>query len=123
MVQTPLPAKIEWENLGLAADIDYEVQNGILRIAIHGPLDLRCTTRLLAIAQAIDDTISACCLSLEGGTRVFDSGVRALILLAKALTHQGVESIRIEGLDLNRPSLSPYRTGSVASSLRRVFTW
>lgn len=116
-------AEVAGENLGLAADIDYDIKDGVLSIRVTGPLDLRCTTRLLAITHAIDDSIASCRLILDGVTRVFDSGIAALILLAKVLTRQGVDRIRIEGLDLNRPSLSPYRTGTVAASMRRVFTW
>ncbi len=115
--------EVEGENLGLAADIDYDIDNGVLSIAVRGPLDLRCTTRLLAISRAADESIASCRLILDEVTRVFDSGIAALILLAKALTHRGVDRIRIEGLDLNRPSLSPYRSGTVAASMRRVFTW
>mgnify|MGYP001765407326 CR=1 FL=1 len=124
--QIKLPSgevKDEEENLGLAADIDYDIDNGVLSIAVRGPLDLRCTTRLLAISRAADDSIASCRLILDGVTRVFDSGIAALILLAKVLTHRGVDRIRIEGLDLNRPSLSPYRSGTVAASMRRVFIW
>ena len=116
-------AEVDGDNLGLAADIDYDIHDGVLSIAVRGPLDLRCTTRLLAISRAADDSIASCRLILDGVTRVFDSGIAALILLAKVLTHRGVDRIRIEGLDLNRPSLSPYRSGTVAASMRRIFTW
>ena len=116
-------AQVERETLGLAADIDYDIGDGVLSIAVKGPLDMRCITRFMAITRAVDDSIAACHLSMHGVTQVFDSGIGALILLAKALTHRGVDRIRIDGLDLNRPSLSPYRTGTVAASMRRVFTW
>jgi len=119
-------AEDQQEALGLAADIEYDVHEGVLRILVEGPLDLRCTSRLLAIGQAVDESITACRLSLGGVTRVFDSKIAALILLAKALTRKGV-GLRIEGLDLDRPNLSPYhnpdRRPSVSAYLRRVFTW
>jgi len=119
-------SEVQQEPLGLAADIDYDVQDGELRIQVAGPLDVRCTSPLLAIGQAVDESIIACRLCLEGVTRVFDSGIAALLLLAKAMTRKGIR-MRIEGLDLDRPSLSPYRNrdhrGSVPAYLRRVFTW
>jgi len=119
-------AEVPEEALGLAADIDYEVQDGLLRIRVAGPLDARCTSRLLAIGRAVDDSISACRLSLGGVTRVLDSGIAALKLLARALTRKGV-GIRLEGLDLDQATPSHYQSthlwGAEPASTRRVFTW
>lgn len=112
-----------WEPSNLAADIDYDIADHCLRIHIGGPLDLRCAFRLMAIAQAVDDSISQAVLDLTGVTQIFDSGVAALILFAKELTKRGVSGIRTQGLDLDKSTLSPYATGSVPSTLRRVFVW
>jgi len=116
-------AEVEQDDSSRAADIAYDVHKGDLCITVKGPLDLRCIFRFLAIARAVEDGIAACRLNLEGVTWVFDSGIAALILLAKALTRKGIDKIRIDGLDLDQPGLSPYRMGSVAASMRRGFIW
>ncbi len=78
-----------WEPSNLAADIDYNIVDNCLRIYIAGPLDLRCAFRLMAIAQAVDDSITQAVLDLTGVTQLFDSGVAALMLFAKELTKRG----------------------------------
>jgi ABC-type transporter Mla MlaB component len=90
------------------ADLEYEVEEGILRIRIDGPLDLRCAFALLLIGQTVDDSIDACTLDLTGVDQVFDSGIAALVLVAKELTRKGVGRIRIQGLDLESPTLQPF---------------
>lgn len=91
-----------------AADLDYEVDDGLLRIRIDGPLDLRCAFSLLLIGQTVDDSIDACTLDLTGVDRIFDSGIAALVLVARALKAKGVEQIRIYGLDLDSATLKPF---------------
>ncbi len=113
----------QWEPSNLAADIDYDILDHCLCISISGPLDLRCAFRLLAIAQAVDDSITQCVLDLTGVTQIFDSGVAALILLTQELTKRGIGGIRTQGLHIDSTSLSPYATGSVPATLRRVFVW
>lgn len=112
-----------WEPSNLAADIDYDIMDNCLCIYITGPLDLRCAFRLLAIAQAVDDSITQSVLDLTGVTQIFDSGVAALILLTQELTKRGILGIRTQGLHIDSANLSPYATGSVPGTLRRVFIW
>ncbi|MCK7580422.1 MAG: hypothetical protein MZV65_35435 [Chromatiales bacterium] len=50
----------------IAADIVYELQSKVLHIKVSGPLDLRCASRLLAIARTVDDSVVACRLGLAG---------------------------------------------------------
>ncbi len=91
-----------------SADLDYSINQGTLQIAVMGPLDLRCVFRLLGIGQAVDDSISTCLIDLTGVSKVFDSGIAALVLLARELTKRGVEKIRIRGLAVPNASLAPY---------------
>ncbi|HSO84490.1 STAS domain-containing protein [Thiocapsa sp.] len=91
-----------------AADLDYEIDDGVLRIRIDGPLDLRCAFALLLIGQAVDESIDACTLDLTGVDRIFDSGIAALVLVARELKQKGVEQIRIHGLDLHSATLQPF---------------
>lgn len=77
--------------------IDHDRRNGLLTIEITGPLDLRSAFRLLEIADTVDDTVVACRLGLDGVTRVFDSGVAAVMALINALTKKGVSWICIDG--------------------------
>lgn len=91
-----------------AADLSYVIQDGVLRIDVSGPMDLRCVFRLLRIGQAVDDSISECVLDLTNVDRVFDSGVAALILLSKELMIRGVKTIRIDGRKLESAALKPY---------------
>ncbi|MCK7580410.1 MAG: hypothetical protein MZV65_35375, partial [Chromatiales bacterium] len=79
----------------VAADIVYERRNAVLHIKISGPLDLRCASRLLAIARAADDSVVACRLGLSGVTQVFDSGLATLMLLTKILASHGIGRISI----------------------------
>ncbi len=89
-----------WESTARAADLDYDIQEGVLHIRIRGPLDLRCIFQLIAIGKSADEGI--------------------LILLARELTERGVGRIHVQGPDLNRTALSPYITGSIPSFLRKV---
>lgn len=90
-------------------ELDYSVDAGRLRIDVSGPLDLRCWFRLLGIGQAVDDSISECLIDLSHVDRVFDSGIAALVVLARELTKRGVARIRIHGLHHdNTASLAPY---------------
>lgn len=82
----------------VAADIVYERRNAVLHIKISGPLDLRCASRLLAIARAADDSVVACRLGLSGVTQVFDSGLATLMLLTKILASHGIGRISIDSL-------------------------
>jgi hypothetical protein len=82
------------------AAIHHHVRRGVLYIDVSGPLDLRCTFRMLAIARGIDAPIVACRLGLLGVTRVFDSGVAALMLLVQVLASKGVSWIWVNGLGL-----------------------
>lgn len=91
-----------------AADLDYEIDDGLLRIRIDGSLDLRCAFALLLIGQAVDESIDACTLDLTGVDRIFDSGIATLVLLTRALKDKGVEQIRIHGLDLDSTTLKPF---------------
>lgn len=109
-----------WESTALAADLDYDIQEGVLYIRIKGPLDLRCIFQLLAIGKTADEGIRRCVLDLTGVNKIFDSGVAALILLARELTERGVGRIHIQEPDLNRTALSPYITGSIPSFLRKA---
>jgi ABC-type transporter Mla MlaB component len=109
-----------WESTARAADLDYDIQEGVLHIRIRGPLDLRCIFQLIAIGKSADEGITSCVLDLTGVNKVFDSGVAALILLARELTERGVGRIHVQGPDLNRTALSPYITGSIPSFLRKV---
>ena len=70
----------------------------MLHIKVSGPLDLRCASRLLAIARTVDDSVVACRLGLAGVTQVFDSGLATLILLTKTLASRGIGWISIEDL-------------------------
>jgi ABC-type transporter Mla MlaB component len=90
------------------ANLDYEIDEGILRIRIDGPLDLRCAFALLLIGRTVDDSIDACTLDLTGVDQVFDSGIAALVLVARELTRKGVGEIRIHGLDIDSPTLQPF---------------
>ena len=90
-----------------AADLDYEIHDGHLRIRIDGSLDLRCAFALLLMGQAVDESIDACTLDLTGVDRIFDSGIAALVLVARALKDKGVEQIRIYGLDIDSATLKP----------------
>lgn len=109
-----------WESTALAADLDYDIQDGVLYIRIRGPLDLRCTFQLIAIGKTAGEGIRHCVLDLTGVNKIFDSGVAALILLARELTERGVGRLHIQGPDLNLTALSPYITGSIPSLLRKV---
>ena len=109
-----------WESTALAADLDYDIQEGVLYIRIRGPLDLRCIFQLIAIGKTADEGIRRCVLDLTGVNKIFDSGVAALILLARELSERGVDHLHIQGPDLNRTVLSPYITGSIPSFLRKV---
>ncbi len=109
-----------WESTALAADLDYDIQEGVLYIRIRGPLDLRCIFQLIAIGKTADEGITSCVLDLTGVNKVFDSGVAALILLARELTERGIGRIHIQEPDLNPTALSPYITGSIPSFLRKV---
>jgi ABC-type transporter Mla MlaB component len=100
-----------WESTALAADLDYDIQEGVLYIRIRGPLDLRCIFQLIAIGKTADEGITSCVLDLTGVNKVFDSGVAALILLARELTERGIGRIHIQEPDLNRTALSPYING------------
>ncbi|NCC28337.1 MAG: hypothetical protein EOM22_09385 [Gammaproteobacteria bacterium] len=91
-----------------AADLDYEIDDGHLHIRIDGSLDLRCAFALLLIGQAVDESIDACTLDLTSVDRIFDSGIAALVLVAKALKDKGVAQIRIRGLDLESATLQPF---------------
>ncbi len=91
-----------------AADLSYVIQDGVLRIDVSGPLDLRCVFRLLRIGQAVDDSITECVLDLTDVERVFDSGVAALLLFSKELTVRGVKTIRIDGRKLESAALQPF---------------
>lgn len=91
-----------------AADLNYEIDDGHLRIRIEGSLDLRCAFALLLIGQAVDASIDACTLDLTGVDRIFDSGIAALVLVTRALKDKGVERIRIDGLDLESATLQPF---------------
>jgi ABC-type transporter Mla MlaB component len=91
-----------------AADLDYEIDDGHLRIRIDGPLDLRCAFALLLIGQTVDESIDTCTLDLTSVDRVFDSGIAALVLVIRALKDKGVEQIRIHGLDLDSAMLKPF---------------
>ena len=94
-----------------------------MRISITGPLDLRCAFRLLAIAHAVDDSINQSVLDLTGVNQIFDFGVATLILLTQDFTKRGIVGIRTQGLDFDSATLSPYATGFVPGTLRRVFIW
>ncbi|NCA70238.1 MAG: hypothetical protein EOM91_09030 [Sphingobacteriia bacterium] len=94
----------------VSADLDYRIEEGTLRIHVFGPLDLRCVFRLLGIGRAVDDSIRECLIDLSGVSRVFDSGVAALVLFAHELTKSGVAKIRIRGYELRSASLLPYLT-------------
>lgn len=109
-----------WESTALAADLDYDIQGGVLYIRIRGPLDLRCIFQLIAIGKTADESITSCVLDLRGVNKIFDSGVAALILLARELTERGVGHIHIQEPDINRTALSPYITGSIPSFLRKA---
>ena len=109
-----------WESTALAADLDYDIQEGVLYIRIKGPLDLRCIFQLLAIGKTADEGITSCVLDLTGVNKVFDSGIAALILLTRELAERGVGRLHIQGPDLNRTALSPCITGSIPSLLRKV---
>lgn len=98
------------------AELDYSIEQGTLRIGVCGPLDLRCLFRLLGIGQAVDDSISECLIDLRGVDRVFDSGIAALVLLARELTTRGVARIRILGLSDRTGALSPYLAQGMACS-------
>jgi ABC-type transporter Mla MlaB component len=91
-----------------AADLDYEIEDGHLRIRIDGSLDLRCAFALLLIGQAADKSIDSCTLDLTSVDRIFDSGIAALVLVARALKDKGVEQIRIYGLDLDSMTLKSF---------------
>jgi ABC-type transporter Mla MlaB component len=91
-----------------SAEVDYRVNDGTLHIQVEGPLDLRCLFRLICIGQAVDDSISECVLDLTGVDQIFDSGLAALLVLSKELTQRGVERIRIQGIELESPTLSPF---------------
>jgi ABC-type transporter Mla MlaB component len=91
-----------------SAEVDYRLKDGTLHIQIEGPLDLRCLFRLICIGQAVDDSIFECVLDLTGVDQVFDSGLAALLVLSKELTRRGVERIRIQGIELESPTLSPF---------------
>lgn len=95
---------VDIEDQDAAADIVYERRNAVLHIKISGPLDLRCASRLLAIARAADDSVVACRLGLSGVTQVFDSGLATLMLLTKILAAHGIGRISIEDLKLNSRS-------------------
>jgi ABC-type transporter Mla MlaB component len=84
----------------LAADIDYDVRHAVLHIQVFGPLDLRCVLRMKAIAAAVDETVVASRIGLCGVTRVFDSGIAALMILIRALAEKGITWIRVDGPDL-----------------------
>lgn len=90
------------------ANLEYDIDEGILRIRIDGPLDLRCAFALLLIGRTVDDSIEACTLDLTGVDQVFDSGIAALILVARELRRKGVGQIRMHGLDLESPTLRPF---------------
>ena len=109
-----------WESTALAADLDYDIQEGVLYIRIRGPLDLRCIFQLIAIGKTADEGIRRCVLDLTGVNKIFDSGVAALILLARELSERGVDHLHIQGPDLKRTALSPCITGSIPSFLRKV---
>ena len=97
---TPRPTVMSaLEDRDIPADIAYELRDSVLRIKVSGPLDLRCTSRLLAIARAVDDSVSACHLILSEVTQVYDSGLAALILLTKHLAEHGIGWVCIEDLD------------------------
>jgi ABC-type transporter Mla MlaB component len=87
------------------ANLEYDIDEGILHIRIDGPLDLRCAFALLLIGRTVDDSIEACTLDLTGVDQVFDSGIAALVLVARELKNKGVEEIRMHGLDLESPTL------------------
>jgi ABC-type transporter Mla MlaB component len=59
------------------------------------------------MGQAVDESIDACTLDLTGVDRIFDSGIAALVLVARALKDKGVEQIRIFGLDIDSATLKP----------------
>ncbi|MGB7550437.1 MAG: hypothetical protein WBM15_02610, partial [Chromatiaceae bacterium] len=86
----------------------------------RSPLDLRCIFQLIAIGKTADESITSCVLDLRGVNKIFDSGVAALILLARELTERGVGHIHIQEPDINRTALSPYITGSIPSFLRKA---
>ncbi|UHD17060.1 STAS domain-containing protein [Thiocapsa bogorovii] len=91
-----------------AADLDYEIEDGHLRIRIDGPLDLRCAFALSLIGQTVDESIDACTFDLTSVDRIFDSGIAALVLVARQLQEKGVEQIRIHGIDLDSATLRPF---------------
>ncbi|QVL48407.1 MAG: hypothetical protein KFB96_22840 [Thiocapsa sp.] len=91
-----------------AADLDYEIDDGHLQIRIDGSLDLRSAFALLLIGQAVDESIDTCTLDLTGVDRIFDSGIAVLVLVTRALKENGVEQIRIHGIDLDSATLQPF---------------
>ena len=80
------------------ADIDEDIRNAVLYIDVVGPLDLRCIFRMLAIVRAIDQPLIASRINLEGVTRIFDSGIAALIILVRALTEKGIGWIYVDDI-------------------------
>ncbi|NBC48754.1 MAG: hypothetical protein GVY22_12325 [Gammaproteobacteria bacterium] len=89
------------------AAIHHHVRQGVLYIEVFGPLDLRCTFRMLAIARSADEHVAACRLGLLGVTSVFDSGIAALMLLVKVLAGRSVSWIWVSGLGLGFARTDP----------------
>lgn len=99
------------QGLGIAsaaAALEYDIDAGLLRIRIDGPLDLRCAFALLRICQTVDESIDACTFDLTGVDRIFDSGIAALALVARELKQNGVGRVQIRGIDLDSAILQPY---------------
>jgi ABC-type transporter Mla MlaB component len=89
----------------LAAEIDYDVRNAVLHIQVFGPLNLRCALRMRSIAAAVDETLIAAHIRLAGVTRVFDSGIAALMVLVKALADRGIGWVCIDGPEPDREAI------------------
>jgi ABC-type transporter Mla MlaB component len=98
----------DWGDVHDCASLDYTLEEGLLQIRISGPLDLRCAFVLQGLVQAIDDSVHGCILDLSGVDRVFDSGIAILLLAVGALQREGIEDIRIQGIDLDTALLRPF---------------
>jgi hypothetical protein len=87
----------------LPAHVEGDIRNAVLYIEVIGPLDLRCIFRMQAIAGAVDQPLVASRIHLEGVTRIFDSGVAALVILLRVLAEKGIRWIYVDGIG-SRPA-------------------
>jgi ABC-type transporter Mla MlaB component len=103
-----MPTGDAWEDTHACASLDYSLEDGLLRIRVMGPLDLRCAFALQGLLQAIDDSVRGCILDLSGVEQVFDSGIAVLILAVGTLQREGISDIRIQGIELDTALLRPF---------------